>query len=62
MILLGVELAQGIIGFTQYFLHVPPLLVGLHMFGACLVWLAMLRVLADRAPVSKPAQNSWVRA
>jgi cytochrome c oxidase assembly protein subunit 15 len=44
-VLFGIELAQGIIGFTQYFLHVPPLLVALHMFGACLVWLAALRVL-----------------
>jgi hypothetical protein len=24
---------------------VPPLLVGLHMLGACLVWLAALQVL-----------------
>jgi cytochrome c oxidase assembly protein subunit 15 len=45
VLLLGIELAQGAIGYTQYFLHVPPLLVGLHMFGACLVWLAALRVL-----------------
>jgi heme a synthase len=44
-VLLGVELAQGAIGYTQYFLHVPPLLVGLHMLGACLVWLAALQVL-----------------
>jgi heme a synthase len=44
-LLLGVELAQGAIGYTQYFLHVPPLLVGLHMLGACLVWLAALQVL-----------------
>jgi cytochrome c oxidase assembly protein subunit 15 len=44
-VLLGVELAQGIIGYTQYFLHVPAVLVGFHMFGACLVWLAALRVL-----------------
>ena len=36
---------QVVIGYTQYFLHVPPLLVGFHMFGACLVWLAALRVL-----------------
>jgi cytochrome c oxidase assembly protein subunit 15 len=43
--LLAVELAQGIVGYTQYFLHVPALLVGLHMFGACLVWIAALRVL-----------------
>jgi heme a synthase len=44
-ILLAVELAQGVVGYTQYFLHVPPLLVGLHMFGACLVWLGALGVL-----------------
>jgi cytochrome c oxidase assembly protein subunit 15 len=44
-VLLGVELAQGVIGYTQYFLHVPPVLVGLHMLGACLVWVAALRVL-----------------
>ena len=44
-ILLGVELAQGVIGYTQYFLHVPPLLVAVHMLGACLVWLAALRAL-----------------
>ncbi len=44
-LLLGVELAQGVIGYTQYFLHVPPVLVGLHMLGACLVWLAAVQVL-----------------
>jgi heme a synthase len=44
-ILLGVELAQGVIGYTQYFLDVPPLLVMVHMLGACLVWLAALYVL-----------------
>jgi cytochrome c oxidase assembly protein subunit 15 len=44
-VLLGVELAQGIIGYTQYFLHVPALLVAVHMLGACLVWLAALWVL-----------------
>ncbi len=43
--LLGVELAQGVIGYVQYFLDVPPLLVALHMLGACLVWLAAVRVL-----------------
>lgn len=44
--LLGIELAQGLIGYVQYFTHVPAVLVGIHMFGACLVWLAALRVLA----------------
>ncbi|MEO6886663.1 MAG: COX15/CtaA family protein [Jatrophihabitantaceae bacterium] len=49
-LLLAVELGQGIIGYTQYFLHVPPLLVGLHMFGACLLWLTVLYVLAQLEP------------
>ena len=44
LVLLGIELAQGAIGYTQYFLHVPPVLVGLHMLGACLVWIAALWV------------------
>jgi cytochrome c oxidase assembly protein subunit 15 len=45
--LLAVELGQGLIGFVQYFTHVPALLVGVHMLGACLVWLAALGVLAS---------------
>jgi cytochrome c oxidase assembly protein subunit 15 len=67
-VLIAVELAQGVIGYTQYFLHVPPLLVGLHMFGACLLWLAALYVLAlvdPRAVTARSlsaAQNSWARA
>jgi cytochrome c oxidase assembly protein subunit 15 len=44
-ILVAVELGQGVIGFVQYFTHLPELLVGLHMFGACLVWLATLDTL-----------------
>ncbi|MCU1659171.1 MAG: cytochrome oxidase assembly protein [Pseudonocardiales bacterium] len=54
-VLLGVELAQGIVGYTQYFLHVPPLLVALHMLGACLVWLAALFVLFRVTPAASPA-------
>jgi cytochrome c oxidase assembly protein subunit 15 len=56
--LLGVELGQGLIGFVQYFTHVPALLVGVHMLGACLVWLAALDVLArlgQLAPNTSPA-------
>jgi cytochrome c oxidase assembly protein subunit 15 len=54
-VLFGVELAQGVIGYTQYFLHVPPLLVALHMLGACLLWLAALHVLARMEPVASAA-------
>jgi heme a synthase len=34
-----------VIGYTQYFLDVPPVLVAVHMLGACLVWLAALQLL-----------------
>ena len=50
IVLLGIELAQGVIGYTQYFLNVPPLLVAFHMLGACLVWLAALYVLLNVDP------------
>ena len=50
VVLLAVELAQGVVGYTQYFLDVPPLLVALHMLGACLVWLAALYALACVEP------------
>ncbi|MFF7127138.1 COX15/CtaA family protein [Streptomyces sp. NPDC008240] len=38
-------LSQGVIGYVQYFTHLPEVLVGLHMFGSCLVWIGVLRVL-----------------
>ena len=44
VVLFVVELLQGAIGWLQYFLGVPPLLVAVHMLGACLVWLGALRV------------------
>lgn len=42
--LVAVEASQGVIGYTQHFTHLPVLLVGLHMLGACLVWIAALRL------------------
>jgi cytochrome c oxidase assembly protein subunit 15 len=53
-ILLVVELSQGLVGFVQYFTHVPVALVGVHMFGACLVWLAALLVLAEAGVIRQP--------
>ncbi|WP_419923929.1 COX15/CtaA family protein [Candidatus Poriferisocius sp.] len=38
--LLGVALAQGLIGYVQYFTGVPVLLVGAHIAGAALLWIA----------------------
>ncbi|MFF5172243.1 heme A synthase [Micromonospora sp. NPDC000089] len=53
-VLVAVELSQGLIGFVQYFTHLPALLVGAHMLGSCLVLLAALAVLwstRERRPV-----------
>jgi cytochrome c oxidase assembly protein subunit 15 len=43
-VLLAVELAQGLIGYVQYFTGLPVLLVGLHLAGACVVLVAAVRV------------------
>jgi cytochrome c oxidase assembly protein subunit 15 len=43
-VLLGVVLAQGAVGYTQYLTDLPVALVGVHVLGATLVWVATLRV------------------
>jgi cytochrome c oxidase assembly protein subunit 15 len=43
-VLLGVALAQGTIGYVQYFTGLPEVLVGAHMLGACFVWIATLQL------------------
>jgi len=57
-LLVIVELAQGLIGFVQYFTHLPVLLVGAHLLGASLVWTATLAMwwsLRTRVPTDAPA-------
>lgn len=51
-----VLLAQGVIGYVQYFTDLPEALVGLHMLGSALVWVAVLRVLLSvrERPTSAP--------
>lgn len=39
-----IALAQGLIGYLQYFLGVPALLVGLHLLGAAVLWISAWRV------------------
>lgn len=41
-IVLAVMAAQGIIGYTQYFTHLPAVLVGIHVVGATVVLSAVL--------------------
>lgn len=56
LVLLAVELAQGVLGFAQYFTGLPVVLVGLHLAGACLVLVAAVRVvLATRRRDPVPA-------
>lgn len=54
LVLLGILLAQGLIGFVQYFTGLPVILVGAHMAGACAVWVATLRLW----PATAPAQQA----
>ena len=39
-VFLGVSLAQGLIGYTQYFTGLPEFLVAAHILGSILVWLS----------------------
>jgi cytochrome c oxidase assembly protein subunit 15 len=54
-----VLMGQGVIGYVQYFTHLPAALVDLHMFGACLVWIAVLRVLLSfrERPFAEPGET-----
>ncbi len=44
LVLLIAEVAQGAVGYTQYFTGVPALLVAVHIVGALAVWIGALRV------------------
>jgi cytochrome c oxidase assembly protein subunit 15 len=47
--LIGIEVAQGVIGYVQYFTHLPAGLVGVHMLGAaCVMATATWVLLAAR--------------
>jgi heme a synthase len=56
--LLGIVLAQGLVGFVQYATNLPIVLVAAHMAGACAVWLATLSVLyATRTRAALPVPD-----
>jgi cytochrome c oxidase assembly protein subunit 15 len=62
--LLVVELAQGVIGFVQYFTHLPVLLVLVHMLGAVLIVAYTARLVwSVRGPASElPLDDAALRA
>ena len=54
-IALGITLGQAAIGYTQYFTKLPVLLVGCHIAGATLLWIAIIRLLL--ASSSRPTEG-----
>lgn len=45
---------QGVVGYVQYFMGLPEIVIGLHMLGSALVWICVLRVslsLRERGPL-----------
>jgi cytochrome c oxidase assembly protein subunit 15 len=65
--LLIVELAQGVVGFVQYFTNLPIVLVLVHMAGAVLITAAAARLIwslrgpASELPADAPAQAAAAR-
>lgn len=58
MLLVGLIAAQGLIGYVQYFSHLPAGLVWVHESTSVLIWIAVLRLafaLRDRGPVAEGA-------
>ena len=59
LLLVAVELAQGAVGYTQYFLKLPAALVAVHMLGASLVVAAAVNlVLATRSGGQVPGDGN----
>jgi cytochrome c oxidase assembly protein subunit 15 len=59
-ILLATMVVQACIGFTQYFTGLPAWLVGVHVAGATLFWVACLLLTLDmweRPPALEPAPH-----
>jgi heme a synthase len=59
-----IALAQGAVGYIQYFTGIPEILVAAHLLGATLVWIAAWRIRLAittspvRAPSSKMGETS----
>jgi cytochrome c oxidase assembly protein subunit 15 len=59
-----VLMSQGVIGYAQYFTGLPVVLVGLHMLGAALIWIAVLRVMLSfrERPFAEPGAPTHATA
>ncbi|MEP7024054.1 MAG: COX15/CtaA family protein [Actinomycetota bacterium] len=57
--MIGLILAQGAIGYTQYFTGLPAGLVWVHVTGAILIWITALRLmfaLTGKGPLTTPSK------
>ena len=57
--------SQGVIGYIQYFTHLPAGLVWVHVTGSVLVWIAVLRLyftVREQAPVNTARTGPVVTA
>src|SRR3984885_8409130 len=57
-IMIGSLALQGVIGYVQYFNHLPAGLVWVHVTGSVLVWIAVLRLflfMRNRGPLVRPS-------
>ena len=64
-VLVGLVLAQGLLGYVQYAAGVPEILVGAHVLGSVLVWVAALRfhlALTEPIPAAEPVGPPTVPA
>ena len=60
---LGVALAQGLIGYVQYFTGVPVLLVGAHITGAAVLWIVTVFFwLTVRGPLGAQSEADAAQA
>jgi cytochrome c oxidase assembly protein subunit 15 len=60
-VLLVLLVAQGVIGYVQYFNDIPAFLVGVHVAGAAAVWSATLMLLLgmyEHDPSARPADSA----
>jgi cytochrome c oxidase assembly protein subunit 15 len=60
LVFTAIALAQGAIGYIQYFTGIPEILVAAHLLGATLVWIAAwrIRLAITTSPVHTPSTKT----
>ena len=60
LVFTAIALAQGAIGYIQYFTGIPEILVAAHLLGATLVWIAAwrIRLAITTSPVHTPSTKA----